>query len=51
MADGGEEIRFLREKADLLRKLANKYRLPAGNDLIKIADELDRKATDTERRR
>ena len=48
--DDGEEIRFLREKADQLRKLAHKYRLPPNNELTGIADDFDRLANDRERR-
>ena len=51
MLDDTDEIRFLREKADQLRSLAHKYKLPPGNELIQIADDFDRLARDIERRR
>ncbi len=51
MVDDIDEIRFLREKATKLRALARKDKLPLDNELIQIAQDFERLASDLERRR
>jgi len=50
MMDDREEIRFLREKAAQLRSLAHKYKLPPGNELVRIADDFERLVREIERK-
>jgi hypothetical protein len=51
MVDDIDEIRFLREKATKLRALARKDKPPLDNELIQIAQDFERLASDLERRR
>lgn len=45
-----EQVRFLREKATQLRKLAAKHRFPPDHELFEIADDFEQFAHDLERR-
>lgn len=45
-----EEIKYLRSKAERLRKLATDHHTPLSKDLAEIASEFDRHADDLERR-
>ncbi|MDE2228555.1 MAG: hypothetical protein KGL11_05885 [Alphaproteobacteria bacterium] len=51
MTDDLDEIRFLEEKAAQFRALAQRFRPPAGNELVQIAEEFEQRARDLRRRR
>jgi hypothetical protein len=50
MIDKSEEIRYLREKAIQFRELARTYKTEISPKLLEIADDLEARAAQLERR-
>jgi hypothetical protein len=50
MANHQDEIGFLREKARQFRELANRHKRAPGDELLAIAEDLERRATELAQR-